>query len=167
MNILWDISTCCNLHCKHCGEWDIIKKAVPLAKTDLLVIAENLSKVATRVTLLGGEPFLVLGLEEACNVFLKKHIPVDLITNGQIYNDSVVQILSMKNVERILVSIDGIEEDNDDVRGCGTWEKAIRFLEKALECKSACQSVGISTVITKKSVCHIEMFLESLTSFVL
>ena len=164
MDIRWDVSACCNLHCKHCGEWHLIENARQLDKKDIILIAENLSKIATRITLLGGEPFLAPGLENACRILEASNIPVDLITNGQICADSVRQILSMKNVEQILVSIDGVEEDNDEVRGNGTWSRAIRFLDEVLVQKSARQSVGISTVLTKKSVCHIDDFLEYFNS---
>lgn len=69
MEILWDISTKCNLNCKHCGEADYLKTASALGREEILSVAKNLSEIATSVTLLGGEPLLATALEEVADIF--------------------------------------------------------------------------------------------------
>jgi len=164
MNIIWDISNCCNLNCKHCGERQQIDSASSLGEKDILTVAENLSEISTRITLLGGEPLLALALEDVLDIFSRNNISVSLITNGQIYNDFIENLLCRRNIDYIDVSIDGIEKYNDDVRGTGTWRNAIDFLRKILEKNTLHKKIGVSTVLTKKSIQQIESFLEYFNS---
>ena len=164
MNIVWDIATCCNLCCKHCGEWPYMDKASQLDRDNILAIAKNISKIASHVMLLGGEPFLVAELDEVCDIFDKNGITVDFITNGQILNPQIEEIMSKDNIHSIYVSIDGIEEDNDEVRGLGTFKNAVAFLKKLRECNYPNKFFGISAVLTKKSVRHLESFLSFFNS---
>lgn len=86
MEIVWDISNSCNLHCKHCGEWDILNSSEALTTKDRLMIAKNLSGIATGVTLIGGEPFLTASIVEIVEIFNERNVEVRFITNGQIQN---------------------------------------------------------------------------------
>lgn len=165
MNIIWDISNKCNLQCKHCGEQEFMKNSEKIERKDILNIAENLSQIANNVTLLGGEPLLVPNINEVCNIFIKNEVGVDLITNGQIYNQSIENMLKMENVGYIYVSIDGIEEDNDEVRGRGSWNKAIEFLQKIVMLKSISKTIGVTAVLTKKSIRHLKEFMEYFNEF--
>lgn len=164
MNITWDISNKCNLCCKHCGQWNFLIDAEEPSGEENIIIANNLTKIATNVTLLGGEPFLAPAIEDVCRIFYENNISVDLITNGQIYNQTVERIFSLENVKNIYISLDGFEDDNDEVRGKGTWKKGVDFLNKALEWKSLRESIGISTVLTQKSIRHLDKFLEYFNS---
>lgn len=65
-----------------------------------------------------------------------------------------------KNIENIYVSIDGTEDDNDEVRGKGSWKNAIDFLHKVIPLKSPSKKVGVTMVLTQKSIRHLKEFME-------
>lgn len=99
-------SPVCNLCCKHCGQWNLLIDTEAPSVEESIAIANNLTKIATSVTLLGGEPFLAPAIEDVCRIFSENNISVDLITNGQIYNQTVERIFSLENIKNIYISLD-------------------------------------------------------------
>lgn len=152
MNIVWDISNECNLCCKHCGAIDMMRESQKLSVREKNNIAENILMFATKVTLLGGEPLLADGIENIIEIFEKKNILVDLITNGQFDFNDVKGVIDHENIGTILVSIEGLEKENDQIRGNETYKNAVSFLKKIKKYKKNNTRVGITTVITKKNI---------------
>lgn len=160
MKIIWDISNKCNLNCKHCGAADYFDNTHLLTYTELENIAKNICKIANYVVLLGGEPFLIEYLYEIIKIFEKSNVKVDFITNGQVDVEYIQDVLKLTNIETIYVSIDGLEEANDLVRGKGSWKKAIIFLDYLLQTKPSNRKVGVATVLNKKNASSIKEFIK-------
>lgn len=85
--------------------------------------------IINSIDFLGGEPFerenfdKILQKCEACN------IDYSIITNGQIEEIRLKEILTNKmKLRTILVSLEGLKEENDYIRGKGVFDKAIKTI---------------------------------------
>lgn len=52
------------------------------------------------------------------------------------------------------------KEDNDSIRGKGSWEKAVNFLDYLLQTKTTSRKVGVATVLNKKNASSVKKFIE-------
>lgn len=118
----------CNLRCKHCC---IDKDTVKIVKSYEQIREELIYsyRLGSRfVDFEGGEPTLWRDGEKNFNdlIVLAKKIgffSTTLTTNAQIPFEWV-------NVDSLWVSLDGVEKYHDIIRGAGTFDKAIKNIEK-------------------------------------
>jgi MoaA/NifB/PqqE/SkfB family radical SAM enzyme len=114
-----DVTDNCNLRCKHCyhfhGKSVFEKKEIPIEEWEKRF--NGLHKSGIRAILLvGGEPALRIDvLMMAQRIFNY----VAVITNGTIKIPDEFE-------NRIYVSVDGLEERNDSIRGKGVFSKIIK-----------------------------------------
>jgi len=119
---LLEITQKCNLSCKHC----YAGKTAPDLKTEQWIkILNKLKKMGIkRVVLLGGEPTLYLGFYELLQYSIDNFDIVTVETNGT--------TPTTLNAYECVVSI-SIEyanaEKNDEIRGKGSFELALRKLQ--------------------------------------
>ena len=142
------LSESCNLRCKHCYQ-ESSGKSPLLTPSDVDDILTQARMVATArgfdelaVNLTGGEPLLIPNIKEYIEVVLKKADKMLLLTNGTMIDEKMVDYFKEKSNIRIQVSIDGTKEVHDNIRGKGSFDKAIRginLLSKAeIPCSVAC-----------------------------
>ncbi len=152
MKAIWDISNKCNLSCKYCAATSIDKEESLDYKT-IMNIIDNFDDIVTEVDLMGGEPFAVNNFVDILSYLNHKKIKINIITNGQEDIDILEEIVKNDiHIWNMQVSIDGFEKENDLYRGNGSFHKALKFLEKAIELESlgkAFKSVGVSSVMTE------------------
>lgn len=150
MEINWDVTSYCNLRCKHCGAINLLNETEKISCEERMIIADNISKFSDSVILVGGEPTIVPKLTSLLDVFEKENISVNMITNGQSPINKYEDILEY-HIGNITVSIDGNESENDIIRGLGTWEKAMQCVQYLSHKKSdkKLKSLGINIVINK------------------
>lgn len=163
MNITWDLSNKCNLCCKHCAAFYDMRENATLNKTEMLQIAENLAKIADSIVLVGGEPLLCPWIDDITKILYENDVQIDIISNGQLICGNIENIIRNR-IARIMVSVDGLQEFNDEVRGKGSWNKAISFIKKIVDIQSDSPNltIGIETVLTKKSIHGMEKFVETM-----
>lgn len=112
----------CNLKCKHCFYYKDLEEA-PLQQISL----EQLDKIIGQVkpwgvTVTGGEPFLRDDIFEVCKILDKHGVRrIGLLSNG-LLTDKIVPVVEkiLQNVKAVVnfnMSIDGLEELHDDIRG--------------------------------------------------
>jgi radical SAM protein with 4Fe4S-binding SPASM domain len=77
----------------------------------------------------GGEPLLRKDLPEIIGYAKNIGLNVSLITSGCFLNDKIFDTL-VKHEVRVSVSVDGVEEINDAIRGNGAYAKAVSAIEK-------------------------------------
>jgi len=140
------------MKCKYCGAVEYKKSNNRLSTDEMKEVINSLEGLADEVELFGGEPFLIsdaVGILEYISI---KGLSISITTNGQ-EDLEILNTICDKNVKlkNLSVSLDGIADVNDIVRGVGTYAKAQRFLERALELKrqgKITANVGISAVLT-------------------
>ena len=129
--------TLCNLTCEHCfiscsPKNDSLKIMTLEEITPFLEEAAEMGVKEYYLT--GGEPFISKELEALLARILQQG-PVTVLTNGTLITDERAQRLADVRDEsryslEFRVSIDGFNaEENDAIRGRGTFEKAMRGVE--------------------------------------
>ncbi len=133
--LLWECTLQCNLNCIHCGS-DCRKnpqiKDIPL-KVFLSVI-DNIKPYVnpnkTLIVLTGGEPLLRNDIE-ICGIELyKRGFPWGLVTNGYLLDKNRFKQLLKSGLRSITVSLDGLEDSHNWLRGNkNSFNKAINAIK--------------------------------------
>lgn len=152
-----DITNKCNLRCKHCynSRYFFSNSNVEFCyKTFIHKVNQyNIS----RIHILGGEPLLAKDFYKVLDYAKNKNITVSINTNGWFLNGALFRKLSKyKNIDQITISLDGgVAEDNDAIRGKGTFKKVIANLEECNSIDSHIE-INVATVITKNNIKNID-----------
>lgn len=163
MNIIWDITNKCNLSCKHCSNIELINSKNNINNTSWTKSLDYVSDFVDSVTLLGGEPLLHPEINTILKHLTKRDISINIITNGQ-FDSSVWEEVMNNNISSIQISIEGMKDSNDNIRGYGSWDKAIDSLICLCNIKKITNSktdIGVSIVINKITKNSIIDFIDS------
>lgn len=141
LHVIWD----CQLRCKHCYNRNYINtsdeihlRTIENLCTDFMSTEFPLKEYS--IILSGGEPLLYSKFEQLLNLIREFQSHVRLSTNG-ILIPKYIDVFE-KN-DGIMVSIDGDRETHDNIRGEGSYNKAINALESLQEHKIK-HSVGFT-----------------------
>lgn len=150
------ITNKCNLRCKHCF---VEQQNYELGLEQIRkVLIEFEQMQGLRVMITGGEPLLHSEFEKINDIFSDFSVRKVLFTNGLLINKSLLKNL---NVHEIQISIDGIEESHDVIRGQGTFKKALQALRQAHDSGF---DISVATMIHRKNLNDFEkmqkMFIE-------
>ena len=99
-----------------------------------------------RVLITGGEPLLHGKFQEINEMLPDLFIRKVLFSNGLLLNKDVLGTLK---VDEIQISIDGLEQAHDHVRGQGTFKRAMEAAQDALD---AGFDVSISTMVHRRNL---------------
>lgn len=140
----------CNLECSHCYIFSDstynLEDAIDIK--DISNLIHDLSNIKTnesRIVLTGGEPFLRKDLLKIIELIYDNGFTVLINTNSLPIKKSQIERLKKYNNLQICISLDGLKENHEFIRGKGTYEKTI---QKIKEIKQS----GIKTTIN--SLCH-------------
>lgn len=169
LDVLWFQvgGTLCNLHCEHCfiSCSPTNKSLALMTPADLEPYLEEARNLGVReYYLTGGETFIVKELEEIVARILEQG-PVSVLTNGTLITEARAQrFAEIRDAARysleFRVSLDGCTaEDNDPIRGKGTFEKALRGIERLV-------AVGFLPILTAAQMWEPERDAEVLAGFV-
>jgi len=157
--IVWFVTNRCDARCAHCFYHSSINRndIEELTKSELIQVMHSFTKPLDVVTLTGGEPTtredlpdICAALHDICNV--KK---IAIVTNGLEPGrviDCVRNITERVNVNLHLnVSIDGLEDDHDRIRGVrGSFANAVETVSRLKEISRITRRlnrVAVQTVI--------------------
>ena len=76
VSLQWSVTNRCNLNCHYCFQFDSeAKRYGEIYKIDIPAVIKTLNKTnkVFRIGFVGGEPFLVPNMVEACTEITKKH----------------------------------------------------------------------------------------------
>lgn len=158
-HLQWHITERCNLKCKHCyQEGTYLENELPIETLfnivdqyiDALKKWEVPSNLA-RISLTGGEPLIrkdFFRLLEKCYES-RSYFTYHVMTNGCLIDKEVVRKLKELGVRSVQISLEGLEEKNDSIRGKGTFNKICNAI-KALVEESI--HVSISMTIAKHNI---------------
>jgi len=135
--LYWEITSDCNLRCKHCSQPHHNKNYYELgeAKKIVDIIVEYGTE---RIMFLGGEPILYPWIFEIIEYAKKKNLVTCMSSNGTLLGSEEIKALKEVGLDHLQISIDGLEKTHDKIRGRGTFAKA----QKAL---SLAKNAGIHT----------------------
>jgi len=110
----------------------------------------RIPKQETRISITGGEPLIrkdFFKFLEKCYQY-KNLTKYGILTNGILVNNEIVKRFKKLEVDYVQVSLEGMEADNDYIRGKGTFKKIIKAVEILVK---GGINVGISVTMTKKN----------------
>jgi len=157
-----EITRQCNLRCPFCYAGAPFEKSenphMPL--TLFYKILDDLDALEPfSVFIGGGEPFLHPNILEIIEATVSRDYSIMLSSNGTMITENLVKKIKDIGIDGgIQVSIDGLRETHDRLRGVpGTWDRAI-FAVKILSQNDIATSVG--TIISKENISEIPKLIE-------
>jgi len=135
----------CNLKCRHCYiHKDVLSE---LSLIDIRTVLEEFEAMqGLRVMITGGEPLLHSRFPEVNALLTEFAFRKILFTNGMLVDEHSLEGLS---VDEIQVSIDGLEDAHDALRGKGSFRKAMDAVSRALD---AGFEVSVATMVHAKNL---------------
>ncbi len=130
--ITWNITSNCNLRCKHCFRSEYYCDELNKDKIDKLIDL-FINKNVNRIILTGGEPL------KSKNLFyiaekLQGKIKLGIATNGTLLTNEIISRLLKYKIKDFQISLDGATEYyNDFIRGNGVYKKVISNIKKLLK----------------------------------
>ena len=115
---LWEFTWHCDLRCAHClvdaGPNDLRE----LTTAEALDLVDQIAGLGVRaVTLSGGDPLLRKDWFDVCTRIRERGLICRLSTNGNLIDREVVAKLESIGVQRVVMSIDGLQTVHDTIRG--------------------------------------------------
>jgi radical SAM protein with 4Fe4S-binding SPASM domain len=127
--VIWDVTTRCNLNCRHC--YNESGQGETLSPAQLHTIAQKLSQSGIFfITLSGGEPLMEPEIWEIIKQFKSNQKTLQLISNGTLITPRIAKKLKEYNVDSIQISIDGLEKTHDyqrQMKGC--FKKSVNAIQ--------------------------------------
>lgn len=161
----------CNLACEMCSQYGENFKENAPQELSLEEWKKFLSEISDtnpkpKIILMGGEPFLYKDFDKLFKMLKDFQFPVHIVTNG-ILLDKHLELLADSDTS-ITISIDGIEEKHDKIRGKqGTFKKVIENIKLAnkMQENGAKFKLLINSVILPDNVNEMSNFIEYMQQF--
>lgn len=161
----------CNLRCKMCYQWnddgyfhsynkEIQNKEI--AVDIFQKILQETHPAKSRLYLWGGEPLYHTKWDEIAGLLEKDKRYTVMCTNGILLEKRMESLLKISDNLALLVSIDGLGEVNDALRGKKTFEKLIRQVKLILEEQKKGNykgTVSVNVVLNDELVPHLYEFV--------
>lgn len=141
-SLQWHLTERCNWRCKHCYQGEVLPPELSLDNLFaihnnflFLIKKWNLSPGRVHINITGGEPFmrkdLFVFLEKIADGAKKFGYTWMLMSNGSMLNMGNLKRLKNLGIESIQVSLEGMQENNDKIRGLGAFCKTVRGIKNA------------------------------------
>lgn len=156
--VIWDVTSRCNLKCRHCYvEADAQRTEEPSTEKAKAIIDQLRKAKVFRLSFSGGEPLLRNDVYELLQ-YASRFFPIEVATNGLLLTKEVAQKLKAARVSVVQMSMDGLEEAHDYLRGRkGAFKK---LLEAAAILREVKIPFGVTTVIYRKNASQIKELIE-------
>ncbi|MFX1586762.1 MAG: radical SAM protein [Promethearchaeota archaeon] len=145
--VFWSITQRCNLNCTHCY---VDQNSNEISYEEACTVIDQLSEAKNFILVFfGGEPLLREDVFDLMRYALKKQINVAIASNGTLIDSQMAKKLKDIGVGYVQVSIDGLKDVHEQIRGSGTFEKTISAIKN---CINEGLYTCIGTTITKLNV---------------
>ena len=147
-----EITTACNLRCKHCFQGEYPEKYMEYQQFKSIVDILETNNVY-EIHLVGGEVFKHKDIVRMLYYLNSKNFAVTIVTNAVAIDEKMLAVL--KSMERlyVLVSLDGTKELHDLIRGKGQYDKIV---PKIVKMKNQGIKVEILCTINALNVDYVE-----------
>lgn len=128
----WHITHRCNLFCAHCYQDDrAAHTSVEALRETLDKYERFLAKVNCRghVYLTGGEPLLHPAFFALAEEITRRGMAFSVLTNGTLIDLKTANRLALLHPAFVQVSLDGVGEVHDRVRGLYSFERALKGID--------------------------------------
>ena len=166
--LFWECTLRCNLRCRHCGSDCTASALAPDMPFEdfekvLLRIKEVYDPKDILIIFSGGEPLMRKDLADCGRRVQELGFPWGLVSNGYLMTPQKALELLKAGMRAATVSLDGLEEEHDWMRGVpGSFaraDKAIRYLSGV-----SFLSFDVVTCVTQKNIGQLQQIKEYLIS---
>jgi radical SAM protein with 4Fe4S-binding SPASM domain len=154
--LLLHITDRCNLKCRHCFLGEAGKHELALAQVKK-VIDEFETMQGLRLMVSGGEPLLHQDFFQINDYLEDKKVRRVLLTNGTLLTEAMISRLKFDEVQ---ISLDGMQEAHDRLRGAGSFKRALAALELLA---AAGIQVSVATMIHRYNLGDFDVLEDLLT----
>ncbi len=135
----------CNLNCAHCylGE----KNHHDMKLSTIARVLEEFSHYGFKVLITGGEPLLHKNFWDVLKLASDLPLKVEVLSNGTLITPEVALGLS-KYADQVQISLDGLKEGHEAIRGQGTFQITVEGMMNANEF----MPVSCATMIHSKNL---------------
>ncbi len=164
--LFWECTLRCNLACIHCGS--DCKKESHINDMPLKDFINVLKEISTKfnpadvmIVLTGGEPLMRKDLEECGKQITALGYPWGMVSNGLMLSQERFDSLAKSGLRAITLSMDGLEENHNWLRGSN---KSFAGIENALKIISSDERVvhDIVTCVNKRNLPELEQIRQKL-----
>lgn len=161
----------CNLRCTHCYQWaeqgffrdySVQKQRTEL---DIRIVDEVLTTTApqrAKLFIWGGEPLMYTKFAKFAELLRRYPRTTNMCTNGLLLQRNVKHLVGIDDLN-LLVSLDGLGEEHDALRGAGTFERTTRNIRTMLDLQRAGEfrgEISLSCMVSHATVPRLYEFME-------
>lgn len=117
-----EITKSCNLRCRHCFQKYHPENEMSIGKVISIIDIVNANGIF-EVAIIGGEPMRHLSIVEILTACEERDLAYSMVTNGTLIDRESIESFQKLNRLSVLVSLEGIEDIQDAIRGKGTFKK--------------------------------------------
>lgn len=140
----------CNLRCRMCDYRISSFFQKELTFSDIIKIIDQGKALGMKqLEISGGEPMVRKDIYEIISYATSQGIQVLMMTNGVLIGETEVKKLIEAGLNGIVVSLEGYQEMNDQIRGKGNYEKAINAIKLFKEYSNEIRIIKIGMTISK------------------
>jgi radical SAM protein with 4Fe4S-binding SPASM domain len=162
----------CNLRCVHCYQWNEqgffrdFSPARQKTELDTEIVANVLrttAPVRSKLFLWGGEPLMHSRFGEIAALIEQYPRTVNMCTNGLLFKRKLDDMLRIGEGLNLLVSLDGLGEDHEALRGKGTFKRTTDNIRMMLDLKKEGRFLGelsLSCMVSHVTVGKMYEFME-------
>jgi radical SAM protein with 4Fe4S-binding SPASM domain len=162
----------CNLRCTHCYQWNeqgfFRDFSAQKQKTELdLEVVEDVLRttapVRSKLFLWGGEPLMHTKFDQVAKLLQKYPRTVNMCTNGLLFQRKLDDLLAIGENLNLLVSLDGLGEDHEALRGRGTFKRTMENIQLMLDLKRKGEwngELSLSCMVSHVTVHKMYEFME-------
>ncbi|MDR3070666.1 MAG: radical SAM protein [Propionibacteriaceae bacterium] len=153
-----EITARCQLRCAHCFNDSGPKSHSELDLSTMIRILDQIADWpgVDSIRLSGGEPTVHPSFRDIVDACGQRGIAVVINTNG-IYSHTQMEYLKEAPIDLFMVSLDGLEKNNDAIRGIGSFQRAKGSCVQLLE---AGQRVLVCCHLTKSSMSDLDGIID-------
>lgn len=131
--LFWESTLRCNLRCAHCGSSCEAASPRPDLTTEQVLgivdsIAEDFDARRIFVSITGGEPLLRKDLYQVVARMTAHGMRSCIVSNGTLLDDERAARLVEAGMRTVTISIDGLRDTHEAVRGKGTYDRTMAAL---------------------------------------
>ncbi|MFC1667006.1 radical SAM/SPASM domain-containing protein [Candidatus Omnitrophota bacterium] len=153
LNVVLSVTNRCNSNCSYCNIPN--RKQRELTTREIFDLIDQATKMGTqRLGLWGGEPLLRDDIGQIIDYAKNKGLFVTLDSNGSLIKE---KLQPLKNLDHLILSLDGPEEVHDQNRSKGSFRKTM----EAIQLLKGKMPIWTITVLTKYNLESIDFILET------
>lgn len=160
-----ELTTTCNLCCQHCGSSAGACSVMELSVENIFDVLNQLQPTTVgelpKIDLTGGEPMMHSSFWSIAEMLSKRDLIWGMTTNATLVDRDTARRLRSLGIFSVSVSIDGLRDDHDWLRGRPwAYERAVNGIRHLV---SNGVTTDITTVVHRRNISHLDAIASLVT----